>query len=97
MEEHCVNYVSAMMSSELRRHCTPIPLFLKAVFVTGSHSFPYSLVMNVHALTPCILTLSYFLTERAIKHNRKPTATPPSVNQLSHFIHQNIASKIIFM
>ena len=53
-------------------------IVLKVFFVTGSHSFPYSLVLNVRALTPWIMTIYYFLTERAIKHNRKPTATPPS-------------------
>ena len=68
--------VSSMtMSSELRRHYAHISFF-KAVFTTCSHSFPYSLVLNVHALTPCILTPSDFLTEHAIKHNHKPTATP---------------------
>ena len=58
-----------------------IPLFLffffKAVYATCSNSFPYSLVLNVRALTLCILTPSTFLTEHAIKHNHKPTATPP--------------------
>ena len=39
---------------------------------------PYSLVLNECALTPCILNPSGFLTEHAIKHNHKPTATPPS-------------------
>ena len=73
-EEHMSDDASAMMSSELWRHC-----FKKAVFMTCSHSFPYSLVLNVRALTPCILTPSYFLTEHAIKNNHIPTATP-SIN-----------------
>ena len=42
------------------------------------HILLYSLVLNVRALTPCFLTKYYFLTEHAIKHNHKPTATPPS-------------------
>ena len=46
-------------------------LIFKAFFVTVSHSFLYSLVINVCSLTPWILTLSYFLIENAIKHNRK--------------------------
>ena len=51
-------------------HCK---LFLRI----GSHRFLYSLVLNLRALTPWIVTLSYFLREHAIKHNHKPTATPP--------------------
>ena len=53
-EEHLLVDVSAMMSSELRRHCTPISFF-KAVLLTGSHSFMYRLVMVVRALTPWIM------------------------------------------
>ena len=53
-------------------------IFFEAVFVNGSHSFLYSLVLNVHALTPWLMTLSYFLTEHAIKHNNKLITTPPS-------------------
>ena len=52
--------VSAMiMSLELRRHFTHTSFF-KAFFTTCSHIFPYSLVLNVRALTPCILTPSVF-------------------------------------
>ena len=51
IEEHCVANVSAMVSSELRPHC-PLISFFKAVFGTGSHSFTYSLVLNIHTLTP---------------------------------------------
>ena len=50
IEEHYAADVNAMMSSKLRRHCIPISFF-KAVFVTGSQSLPYSLVLNLHALT----------------------------------------------
>ena len=45
--------------------------------MTCSHSFMYSLVLNVRALTTCILTPSSFLTEHAIKHNHKTNATTP--------------------
>ena len=50
-------------------------LFFKAVFMTCSHSFPYSLVLNVRALKPCILILYDFLTEHVIIHNHKLNAT----------------------
>ena len=50
----------------------------KAVIVTGSHSLPYSLVLNVWALTPWYMNLSYFLKEHTIKHNHKLITTPPS-------------------
>ena len=51
-EEHLLADVSAMMSSELRRHCNHYSIFLEAVYATCSHSSPYSLVLNVRALTP---------------------------------------------
>ena len=57
-EEHMLADVSSMMSSELRRHCTPISFL--TVFATCSHSFLYSLVLNLRALTPLILALSFF-------------------------------------
>ena len=57
------------------------PYFIfNAVFVTCSHSFLYSLVLTVGALTPCILTIYYVLTEHAIKHNHNQ---PSILYQLS--------------
>ena len=75
-EEHLLDGVSAIMSSELRHDCNQISL-LKYGFTTCSHRFSHSLVLNLHLLTPYILTSSYFLTEHAIKHNQKQTSTPP--------------------
>ena len=64
---------------EFRITTSLYPYFIfKAVFTTCYHSFPYSWVLNVRALTPCILTPSGFLKEHVMKHNHKPTATPLS-------------------
>ena len=75
-EEHLLDGVSAMMISELQHHFNHYFIF-KAVYATCSYSSPYSLVLDVRALTPCILTPSYFLTEHDIKQNKKPASTPP--------------------
>ena len=50
-EEHLLA-VSAMMSSQLRRHCNIFCVFLLFFYATCSHGSPYSLVLSVHALTP---------------------------------------------
>ena len=44
--------------------------------MTCYHSFSYSLVLNVRALIPWILNLSYFLTKHSKTQNQKPTSTP---------------------
>ena len=58
-----------------------------------SHSFMYSIVLNVRVPTPCIMTPSYFLTEHAIntqsqtnrhpsidRHTRHRQPLPPSIS-----------------
>ena len=77
-EEHLLADVSVMRSSELWRHSTHISLFKKSVFTTCSLSFPYIILLNVRALTPCILTPSDFFMGHNIQENHKPTVTPPS-------------------
>ena len=44
--------------------------------MTCSHSFLYSLVMNLRALIPCILASSIFFTEHAIKNNSQNNRYP---------------------
>ena len=67
--------VSAMMSSEFRRHCTYISLYKKSVFATCSHSSLYSIVLNIRALTPCILNPYY--SSQNMPENTITNKTPP--------------------
>ena len=50
-EEHLLADLNAMISSELQRRCNHFFVF-KAVYAACYHIFLYSLVLNVHALTP---------------------------------------------
>ena len=51
------------------------------VFTTCSHSLLYILVLNIHALTPCIMTPSYFLTKYTIT---TITNQPPPLHRLPY-------------
>ena len=73
-EEHLLADVSSMMSSELRRHRTNISLF-----ICFRDVFPQISVQTIPERTRTDTLHSdriLFFTERAIKHNHKPTATP---------------------
>ena len=79
---HCSHKITSVgwckCHDKFRITASLYPYFIfKAIFVTGSHSFLYSLLLNVRALTPWILTISYFFAEHAIKQNQKPTVTSP--------------------
>ena len=50
-EEHLLADVSAMMSSELLRYRNNFFIF-KTFYATFYHSYQYSLVLNLRALTP---------------------------------------------
>ena len=88
-EEHILAYVSSMMISELQRHCNHFSFKKMFFYVTCSHSFLYSLVMNVHTLTPCIPTHFYFY---GTCHKHKITKQPPPLNQLSYTLRKSIPS-----
>ena len=78
--EHCVSNESATLSSELQHHCTHISLLLKSCFfVTVSHRFPYSLVLNICRTG----TLNYnpILFLDGMCHTiQSQTKRPPSIN-----------------
>ena len=79
-EEHMLADVSAMISSELWRHCNHYFICFKAVYAMCSHSFLYSIVLNVRALTPCILTPSYFF-DGTCHTTQSQTNRHPSINR----------------
>ena len=75
--EHMLADVSAMTSSELRRHCNHYFIFksyLRDVFpqLPVHPSTEYTRTDTLHSDPIC------FFTEHVINHNHKPTATPPS-------------------
>ena len=94
IEEHLVADVSAMMSSELRRHCNHFFIFLKA-FLCGV--FPQLPVQPSTECTPWIPTRSSFLTEHSIKSITKqptplhlPSYPPWKTTPYLHSLHYHL-------